>query len=103
MTMKYFAAMLASGVSAAALHAPAACAQTGQQDYDIAAQRLGDALRHYSDISGRNVIAASRLLEGHRSARVRGRLSPDAALARLLTGTGLTVELVEGAWVLRPG
>jgi outer membrane receptor protein involved in Fe transport len=103
MTMKYFAAMLASGVSAAALYAPAACAQTGQQDYDIEAQPLGDALRHYSDISGRNVIAASRLLEGHRSARVRGRLSPDAALARLLSGTGLTVELVEGAWVLRPG
>ena len=103
MTMKFFAVLLASGVSAAALHAPAACAQTSEQDYDIEAQRLGDALRHYSDISGRDVIAASQLLEGRRSTRVHGRLSPDAALARLLAGTGLAVERVEGAWVLRPG
>lgn len=103
MTKKFFAVLLASGVSATALYAPAACAQTDQQDYDIEAQRLGDALRRYSDVSGRNVIAASRLLEGRRSTEVQGRLSPDDALARLLSGTGLTIELVEGAWVLRPG
>lgn len=103
MTMKFFAAVLASGVSATALYAPSACAQTGEQTYNIEAQRLSDALRKYSDISGREVIAASSLLEGRRSTRVRGRLSPDAALSRLLTGTGLTIELVEGAWVLRSG
>lgn len=103
MTMKFFAAVLASGVSASALYAPAACAQDTRQNYDIEAQRLGDALRQYSDISGREVIAASSLLEGRRSTRVQGRLSPDAALSRLLSGTGLTIELVEGAWVLRAG
>jgi len=103
MTMKFFAAVLASGVSATALYAPSACAQTGEQTYNIEGQRLSDALRKYSDISGREVIAASSLLEGRRSNRVRGRLSPDAALSRLLTGTGLTIELVEGAWVLRSG
>ncbi|WP_293701618.1 TonB-dependent receptor [Sphingopyxis sp. UBA6734] len=103
MTMKFFAAVLASGVSATALYAPSACAQTGEQTYNIEAQRLSDALRKYSDISGREVIAASSLLEGRRSNRVRGRLSPDEALSRLLSGTGLTIELVEGAWVLRSG
>ncbi len=103
MTMKFFAAVLASGISAAALYAPSACAQTGEQTYNIEAQRLSDALRKYSDISGREVIAASSLLEGRRSTRVRGRLSPDSALSRLLSGTGLTIELVEGAWVLRAG
>lgn len=103
MTMKFFAAVLASGVSATALYAPSACAQTGELTYNIEAQRLSDALRKYSDISGREVIAASSLLEGRRSNRVRGRLSPDAALSRLLSGTGLTIELVEGAWVLRAG
>ncbi|ODU35105.1 TonB-dependent receptor [Sphingopyxis sp. SCN 67-31] len=103
MTMKFFAAVLASGVSATALYAPSACAQASQQSYDIEAQRLSDALRKYSDISGREVVAASSLLEGRRSTRVRGRLSADAALSRLLTGTGLTIELVEGAWVLRSG
>lgn len=103
MTMKFFAAALASGVSATAFYAPSACAQTGEQTYNIEAQRLSDALRKYSDISGREVIAASSLLEGRRSNRVRGRLSPDEALSRLLSGTGLTIELVEGAWVLRSG
>ncbi|MDZ3831946.1 MAG: TonB-dependent receptor [Sphingopyxis sp.] len=103
MIIKYFAAILATGVSATALYAPAACAQGTQQTYDIAPQKLSDALRQYSDISGREVVAASSLLQGQRSARVRGRLSPDAALSRLLSGTGLTVELVEGAWVLREG
>lgn len=103
MTMKFFAAVLASGVSATALYAPSACAQASQQSYDIEAQRLSDALRKYSDISGREVVAASSLLEGRRSTRVRGRLSADAALSRLLTGTGLAIELVEGAWVLRSG
>ena len=81
MTMKFFAAVLASGVSATALYAPSACAQTGELTYNIEAQRLSDALRKYSDISGREVIAASSLLEGRRSNRVRGRLSPDAALS----------------------
>lgn len=103
MTMKFFAAVLASGVSATALYSPSACAQAGEQTYNIEAQRLSDALRKYSDISGREVIAASSLLEGRHSTRVRGRLSPDAALSRLLSGTGLTIELVEGAWVLRSG
>ena len=32
MTMKFFAAVLASGVSATALYAPNACAQTGERN-----------------------------------------------------------------------
>lgn len=103
MTMRFFAAVLASGVSVTALYAPSASAQSNEQTYNIEAQRLSEALRRYSDISGREVIAASSLLDGRRSARVRGRLSPDAALSRLLSGTGLTIELVEGAWILRAG
>ena len=103
MTMKIYAAILASGVSATALYTPAACAQDTKQSYDIEAQRLSDALRQYSDISGREVIAASSLLEGRRSTRVQGRLSADAALSRLLSGTSLTIELIEGTWVLRGG
>ncbi len=103
MTFRIFAALLASGVSSTALLAPAACAQETQQTYDIASQPLGDALRRYAQISGRNVIASSSLVSGKRSNPVRGRLTPDAALTRLLSGTGLTVELVEGGWVVRAG
>ena len=102
MNFKYFASVFASGVAISALYAPAACAQT-QQSYDIAAQPLGEALRRYSELSGRNVIAASDLVKGKRSGPVRGRLSPETALSHLISGTGLTVELVDGAWVVRAG
>ena len=104
MKMKIWGAMLAS-TAAAAIQAPPAYAQ-GQQvqtGYDIAPQRLGDALRRYSEVSGREVIAASTLVEGKRSGRVEGRLTPDVALGRLLMGTGLVAEIVDGAFVIRAG
>jgi iron complex outermembrane receptor protein len=103
MRSKFLAAVLAAGTAPIALQAPAAHAQTEQQRYDIASQRLGDALRQYSEISGRDVIAASTLIEGKRSRRLQGRLSADAALSRLLSGTGLVAELVDGTLVLREG
>lgn len=96
----YLAALLATG-SGLAIGVPNALAQTGQANYDIAAQRLADALREYSRITGRDVIAASSLVEGRRSTGVHGRLSADGALARLLSGTGLVAEDVDGALILR--
>lgn len=98
---RLFVAALLSTAASLAISAPAAAAQTGDADYDIAEQRLADALREYSRISGRDVVAAAALVEGRRSAAVRGRLSADAALARLLSGTGLMAELVDGALVVR--
>jgi iron complex outermembrane receptor protein len=96
----YVAALLGAG-SSFALGMPSAQAQTAQADYDITEQRLADALREYSRISGRDVIAASGLVDGRRSTRVEGRLAPDAALDRLLSGTGLVAERVDDALVLR--
>lgn len=96
----YLAALLATG-SGLAIGAPNALAQTGQANYDIAAQRLADALSEYSRITGRDVIAASSLVEGRRSTGVHGRLSADGALTRLLSGTGLVAETVDGALILR--
>lgn len=105
MKYKFLAAMLSVSTAAIAIQVPAAHAQSPstQQSYNIAAQDLGAALQRYSQISGRDVIASTSLVEGKRSARVQGRLNPDTALSRLLAGTGLNVELVEGAWVLRSG
>ncbi|MBJ7501002.1 MAG: TonB-dependent receptor [Sphingopyxis sp.] len=103
MRMKYLAAMLASTATPAALYAPMAHAQTDQRTYDIAPQRLGDALRKYSEVSGREVIHSGSLTEGKRSGRAQGRLTPDAALTRLLSGTGLIAEVVDGALVIREG
>lgn len=105
MKSKIFAAMLASSTAAIAIQAPSARAQTQveQQTYNIAPQDLAAALQRYSQVSGREVIASGTLTEGKRSGRVTGRLTPDAALSRLLAGTGLNVELVDGAWVVRAG
>ncbi len=105
MKKKFLAALLVSGTAAIAIQASAAHARTQEdrQGYAIAPQDLGAALRQYSEISGREVIAAGPLVAGKRSGRVQGPLSADAALSRLLAGTGLVAELVDGALVIREG
>lgn len=72
------------------------------QRYDIAAMDLAAALRLFAATSGREVVAASEIVAGRRSARVAGNLSPEQALAQLLAPSGLRAELVDGAFVLRP-
>ena len=103
MKNNFLAAFLATGCATVALCPVAAQAQTEQRAYDIAAQPLGDALREYSEVSGRQILFATELVKGRRSASVRGRMSPDRALSRLLKGSGLVPELVDGALVLRAG
>lgn len=103
MRIRTIAAILAVSTSAAALYAPAAHAQQGEPRYDIPAQDLAAALRRYAEISGKQVIAADSLVAGKRSTAVRGRFSAEAALSRLLAGTGLSIDLVEGALVMRAG
>ena len=100
---KMIIAGLLASAAATATHAAAAQAQTDQRDYDIEVQPLGDALQRYSEVTGREVVAAARLVAGKRSGVVRGRLSADAALARLLAGTGLKTETVNGALIVRAG
>ncbi|MBM0171000.1 TonB-dependent receptor plug domain-containing protein [Altererythrobacter sp. C41] len=46
-------------------------------------------------------MAAASVLEDRRSNRVQGELPAEEALARLLAGSGLTVQKIEGALVLR--
>lgn len=103
MNKNLLAAFLATGCAVGALCPVAAHAQTEQRDYDIAAQPLGDALREYSDVSGRQIIFATDLVKGRRSPSVRGRMSSDRALSRLLAGSGLLPELIDGALILRAG
>ena len=102
---KMIIAALLATTAATAFDAPVAHAQApaDERDYDIAAQPLGAALQRYSEVTGREVVAASRLIAGKRSGAVRGHLSADAALARLLAGTGLKTETVGGALIVRPG
>lgn len=101
MRVKFLATALAASTAAIALQVPTAYAQ--QASYDIVSQSLGDALRRYSEISGQEVIAASNVIDGKRSARVQGSLAPETALKQLLAGTGLIAERVDGTLVIRPG
>lgn len=103
MKSRYLAILFASSAAAMTVAAPIAGAQTqpAPRDYDIPSQDLGDALRKYSQVSDREIVVASSLVAGKRNMRVRGRLTADAALARLLIGTGLVAELVDGSLIVR--
>ncbi|MBR9765500.1 MAG: TonB-dependent receptor [Rhodobacteraceae bacterium] len=71
---------------------PPALAQAGAEatrDFAIPAQPLAAALLEFSHRSGFQVFAEQRLVEGHRSARVEGTMTPQAALTRLLAPSGL--------------
>jgi outer membrane receptor protein involved in Fe transport len=59
------------------------------------------ALEAFAAVSGREVLAASEAIAGKRSNAVRGNLSPEDALARLISGTGLRYEVVDGAFVIK--
>src|SRR3546814_2065033 len=85
---------------AIALSSTPAIAQPVQQ-YEISEQGLDAALKTFAAVSGREVIAPSEILIGKRSRPVYGTLSAEAALARLLVGTGLRAETVDGAFVIR--
>lgn len=102
MRQRYLAAMLAS-TAAIVIPAQAARAQEAERNYEIGSQPLDDALRLYSEVSGREVVASSTLIEGKLSSRVTGRFAPRTALDRLLVGTGLIAEAVNGAFVIHPG
>lgn len=58
--------------------------------YAIPAGSLADALNVYASQSDRQIFFSSALVEGLSSDGLTGRYGPDAALDRLLAGTGLT-------------
>jgi iron complex outermembrane receptor protein len=80
-----------------------AFAQTeARQTYNIPEQDLASALNAFAAVSGREVVASSDVLAGKRSGAAVGPLSPEAAIERILAGTGLSYRLVEGAFIIRP-
>lgn len=61
----------------------------GLVSFDIPVQSLASALDAYSVTAHREVLYNGQLAIGRRSAGVRGYFTPEAALRRLLEGTGL--------------
>lgn len=92
---------VASAVAVFALVSAPVSAQT-VQNYDISEQDLAGALKAFAATSGREVLAPSDLIAGKRSGSARGMLSAEQAMRQLLEGTGLRLEIVDGAFVVRP-
>lgn len=87
------------GVSAVALAQPPGFQQDRQQDrkpFDIAAGPAADAIAEFAKQSQRNVLAAGDSLAGIATNAVRGSYPVDDALARLLSGTGLSARTSAG-------
>lgn len=70
-----------------------ACPALAQEKaFDIPAEDAASALPAFVQQSGRQVLANARELGGIRTNAVHGRMDADAALERLLAGTGLVVK-----------
>lgn len=88
------AGMLAAAIAGPAVAAPA---------IDVDRQDLSSALRLLARQSGAELLFASSLTAGKRSGQARGRMSVEAALDRLLEGTGLVARrTADGVYVLAP-
>lgn len=60
--------------------------------YAIQEQRLGDALRQFAVVSGRDLSFTPQLVQGKTAHGISGDFSEEEALALLLAGTGLEFE-----------
>lgn len=70
--------------------------------YDIPPEDLGHALKMFAATSGREIVAPSAMLAGKRSGPAQGTLDAGQALTQILSGTGLSYHLVDGAYVIAP-
>ncbi|QGZ93529.1 TonB-dependent receptor [Terricaulis silvestris] len=87
------AAALLSGASQGhAQQIDQSASEAAQVHFNIAAQPLTSALMEFSRQARVTVVAPSDLVRGRQSAGVVGEMSPDAALARLISGSGLRVQ-----------
>lgn len=95
-------------VSSFALNAPAwaqsapAPADAAEVDYDIPAQPLSSALLRFAEQSGLQVLFAQNDVEGLSSRPLRGRFTPEAALAQLLPSGAPRIEIA-GDQIVRVG
>ncbi|MEW6645031.1 MAG: STN domain-containing protein [Pseudomonadota bacterium] len=72
-------------------------------EFNIPVQPLDAALGRYGDATGREALYDTNVAIGRMSGEVRGLLTPDEALKKLLSGTGLSPRFVaENSFVLLP-
>ncbi len=79
-------------------------AQTAQaQDFNIPGGDLARALNAYTAQTGQSLVISGEAVRGIQSKGVRGNLSSDDALARILSGTGFTIQRESGVIAVVPG
>ena len=78
-------------------------AEEATHQYNIAAQDLGPALQKLATQSGVSVFYASDSVAGRKAPALKGQYSTNAALARLLSGSGLIYSLsADGSIAVKP-
>ncbi len=80
--------VLSAGIAPVAAQVPTNLAEPRR--FDIPAGPLGAAITAFGDVAGIRVLVPTALVDGRRSPGVSGDLTPEAALSRLLAGSGLT-------------
>jgi iron complex outermembrane receptor protein len=97
---KHVAALLAAGAAAALLPAVASAQET---QFNVPARDLGNALTELARQSNREIYFSADLTRGLRAPALRGRMTLEDALGRLLAGSGLRYRLTSsGAIVIEP-
>ncbi|MPT49185.1 MAG: TonB-dependent siderophore receptor [Sphingobium sp.] len=87
-------ALMATAAIGPMVLAPAASAQaTGERNFNIPAQSLGDALVTFGIQSGMQVTTNGVPLRGVQTGGVKGNLAPAQALSQLLAGSGFTFRI----------
>jgi len=79
---------------------PSTSGSTLQSVIDIGRSDLARAIRNFSRQTGREVGFSPKLVRRKVASPVTGRLDPDVALTRLLSGTGLAFHRLRGGYVL---
>lgn len=89
-------AVAMAGVAAIAISAPA-WAQDASRSFNIPAQDLAAALELFGRQGGVEIVFDRRVASGKTSPAVVGSYTPEAALERLVAGSGLTVRRVNAS------
>jgi iron complex outermembrane receptor protein len=106
MTSRFFSprqGLLASAAIIALASSPVLAQGLAPRDYDLPAQPLGQALARVAQISGRQIVASTRLVAGKAAPALKGHYTADQAYAQLLAGSDLKLSPVGDMLVLQPG
>jgi outer-membrane receptor for ferric coprogen and ferric-rhodotorulic acid len=68
--------------------------------FNVPRASVQEALRQFAEKTGLQIVYASELAKTGESGGVSGNLTPDAALARILTGTGLSFRYVNATTIV---